>query len=95
MALSDKADSFTSDIESALPSDLSGAIKKLLSEFMYFESKSTYGTSSDSWTLPLYHDKDKNSATLDQKRDLWNDRQPWFPLFVEWEAEYWHVPFEL
>ena len=27
-------------------------------------------------------------------RDRWNNRQPWFPLFVEWQAEYVHVPWE-
>ncbi|VUC25607.1 unnamed protein product [Clonostachys rosea] len=24
-------------------------------------------------------------------RDLWNDTQPWFPLFLEWEVEYFHI----
>ena len=24
----------------------------------------------------------------------WNDTQPWFPLFVEWEAVYFHLPRE-
>ena len=25
----------------------------------------------------------------------WNDTQPWFPLFVEWEALYFHIPKDL
>ena len=27
-------------------------------------------------------------------RDRWNKSQPWFPLFLEWEVEYYHIPFE-
>ncbi|GAO17330.1 uncharacterized protein UV8b_05560 [Ustilaginoidea virens] len=27
-------------------------------------------------------------------RDRWNRSQPWFPLFFEWEVEYYHIPFE-
>lgn len=44
--------------------------------------------------LPLYHDQ---GAYVDNPiwRDRWNDMQPWFPLFMEWEAEYTHVPYEL
>jgi hypothetical protein len=33
---------------------------------------------------PLYHDG----------RDEWNNTQPWFPLFLEWEADYFHVPYD-
>jgi hypothetical protein len=93
-ALSSEADNFASGIKGNLPSDLSNTISSLLSEFMYLESNDTYDTSSDSWMLPLYHDSDQNKATADLKRDQWNARQPWFPLFVEWEAEYWHIPFD-
>ncbi|KAK6948488.1 hypothetical protein Daesc_010255 [Daldinia eschscholtzii] len=41
---------------------------------------------------PQFHDPDTTLAdgTL---RDQWGDRQPWFPLYVEWETEYTHVPF--
>ena len=27
-------------------------------------------------------------------RDRWEDRQPWLPLYVEWEVEYLQTPFE-
>src|SRR3569833_2048969 len=27
-------------------------------------------------------------------RDRWNNSQPWFPLFLEWEITYFHVPFK-
>ncbi|OCT52853.1 hypothetical protein CLCR_09438 [Cladophialophora carrionii] len=42
--------------------------------------------------IPLYHDK--LGRGLDNEplwRDLWNDTQPWFPLFLEWEVEYTHI----
>ncbi|PTB64500.1 hypothetical protein BBK36DRAFT_1179717 [Trichoderma citrinoviride] len=35
---------------------------------------------------PLYHDEDG--------RDLWKNTQPWFPLFMEWEAEYYHIDYD-
>ncbi|KAJ9633785.1 hypothetical protein H2199_009232 [Coniosporium tulheliwenetii] len=38
------------------------------------------------WANPLYHD-----ARL---RDQWGNAQPFFPLFVEWEATYLHIPFK-
>lgn len=37
-------------------------------------------------TAPLYHD--------DAGRDDWQDTQPFFPVFIEWEAIYYHIPFE-
>ncbi|KAL7974917.1 hypothetical protein HDV63DRAFT_364666 [Trichoderma sp. SZMC 28014] len=36
-------------------------------------------------------DKDKKDAPKGEWRDLWNDTQPWFPLFLEWEVEYFHI----
>ena len=24
----------------------------------------------------------------------WHDTQPWFPLFIEWELDYFHIPYE-
>ncbi|KAM0426069.1 hypothetical protein ACHAPT_008700 [Fusarium lateritium] len=45
--------------------------------------------------IPLYHDK--LGRDVDEKpawRDQWNDTQPWFPLFLEWELEYTHVALD-
>ncbi|KAF7192543.1 hypothetical protein HII31_06134 [Pseudocercospora fuligena] len=33
---------------------------------------------------PQYHDS----------RDVWNNTQAWFPLFVEWEIRYHHLPWD-
>jgi hypothetical protein len=40
--------------------------------------------------LPLYHDQNDGRLGI---RDNWQSTQPWFPLFLEWEAHYFHVPF--
>ncbi|KAK2465641.1 hypothetical protein APHAL10511_002185 [Amanita phalloides] len=46
--------------------------------------------------FPLYHDLDNSEAPeLKVWRDRWNAKQPWFPLFVEWEIEYYHIDHEL
>ncbi|KAI1406917.1 hypothetical protein F5Y13DRAFT_176114 [Hypoxylon sp. FL1857] len=40
---------------------------------------------------PQFHDQNSSDGSW---RDQWGDRQPWFPLYVEWEVEYTHVPFQ-
>ena len=42
---------------------------------------------------PLYHDYGKHGDPKGTMRDQWGGTQPWFPLFIEWEAEYFHVPW--
>ncbi|KAK5653835.1 hypothetical protein OQA88_7995 [Cercophora sp. LCS_1] len=46
---------------------------------------------SSDMPLPLYHDKPRNEPEA-QVADLWAS-QPFSPLFVEWEAVYFHIPF--
>ncbi|MCJ1399330.1 hypothetical protein MMC11_002532 [Xylographa trunciseda] len=44
---------------------------------------------------PLYHDgKYANKSAGDENpwRDRWNRSQSWFPLFMEWEGQYIHIP---
>ena len=48
---------------------------------------------------PLYHDQ--GDPTLPDPpppgapwRDRWESTQPWFPLFIEWEAEFFHVEYD-
>ncbi|EFY85732.1 hypothetical protein MAC_08202 [Metarhizium acridum CQMa 102] len=41
---------------------------------------------------PHFHEKGTPERP---SRDNWGDQQPWFPLYVEWEVEYTHVPYEL
>jgi len=42
--------------------------------------------------IPLFHDRlGRNIKGEKVWRDHWNETQPWFPLFLEWEAQYVHV----
>ncbi|CAH0046897.1 unnamed protein product [Clonostachys solani] len=42
--------------------------------------------------LPLYHDLEIKNEEV--QRDRWGSTQPFFPLFLEWEAEYAHIDIE-
>ncbi|KAK4107378.1 hypothetical protein N656DRAFT_785388 [Canariomyces notabilis] len=44
--------------------------------------------------FPLYHDLGKHGDPKGPLRDQWGESQPWFPLFLEWEAEYFHIPWD-
>ncbi|KAK4062453.1 hypothetical protein Trihar35433_9274 [Trichoderma harzianum] len=53
------------------------------------------GTAPETRFYPQFHDKAIDPETqIERWRDQWSERQPWFPLFVEWEIEYDHIPFE-
>ncbi|KAF3936838.1 hypothetical protein ABW19_dt0204760 [Dactylella cylindrospora] len=72
-----------------LPSTICQAASKLIGEFVTFELNQ--GTQAgDAEFIPLYHDNNEPDKLW---RDQWNGRQPWFPLFLEWEVEYTHIPF--
>ncbi|KAE8366561.1 hypothetical protein BDV27DRAFT_155836 [Aspergillus caelatus] len=59
----------------------------LAREFLRYGSDQTQSYLQESeFTPPLYHE---------DERDQWKDQQPWFPLFLEWEAEYVHIDYEL
>ncbi|KAE8147169.1 hypothetical protein BDV25DRAFT_160969 [Aspergillus avenaceus] len=72
------------------PDTLQDTATLLVREFLFYgdelDSSVSIPTPNESKdTLPpLYHTSDQ---------DQWNDQQPWFPLFLEWEAEYYHVDY--
>lgn len=75
-----------------LPSEVQGSTTDLVKEFLSLgpvDGKRLEKAPTDK-LLPLYHDQDK--TTEQAWRDTWNG-QPWFPLFLEWEVEYTHIPF--
>lgn len=83
-------------IVSKLPQGLGATLTSLLREFRALETSTTQP--SPGKYAPLYHDqgpKDPDNAppTTAPWRDRWYG-QPWFPLFVEWEADYFHIPFD-
>lgn len=77
--------------------DVVKAARKLVKEFLFFKNLNPEMTYA-SGVVPLYHDGKHPSKPVDNKtnpwRDRWNDTQAWFPLYVEWEAEYTHQSFE-
>ncbi|EGX49227.1 hypothetical protein AOL_s00078g611 [Orbilia oligospora ATCC 24927] len=87
-------------IEKVIP-DLSKSMKSLINEFVLLETtrvKDPIGSIAKQ--SPLYHDQleidqdDNKQPIRGPWRDLWNDTQPWFPLFLEWEVEYAHLDYE-
>ncbi|KYK58972.1 hypothetical protein DCS_00099 [Drechmeria coniospora] len=63
----------------------------LLAEFHLIRPGGDSGTAGEGKYYPQFHDTRSPDGSW---RDQWGDRQPWFPLFVEWETEYTHVPFD-
>ena len=100
--LSEKLSSSWNDLVSKvlprLPSGIQGVATSLVKEFVSLlpSSDNAPSTSDDGSIVPLYHDQGLNPTNDNDApwRDRWNDAQPWFPLFLEWEAEYTHIPFE-
>ncbi|KAF3906785.1 hypothetical protein AA313_de0207401 [Arthrobotrys entomopaga] len=92
---------------SCLPPTAQATGLALVQEFLANKPPSQGDKSSDTTTTaastaltypPLYHDQ--GPTVPDQKppanapwRDRWESTQPWFPLFIEWEAEYHHVDY--
>ncbi|KAJ4294659.1 hypothetical protein N0V88_004888 [Collariella sp. IMI 366227] len=86
---------------SVLPAVLQPTAEALVQEFnaltpTLFDSTSSKNSSSDGDQefVPLYHDHGKHGSASGPLRDQWGGTQPWFPLFVEWEAEYFHVKWD-
>jgi hypothetical protein len=85
-----------------IPGALRESIGALLKEFVYLRSKNYDNTRSATapQVVPWYHDENKRifskTDTHDETRhrDQWQATQPWRPIFVEWEALYYHIPWE-
>jgi hypothetical protein len=84
-----------------IPSKIQSAAKALLNEFTLLATdKSPASSVVKPQVQPLYHDTMLNYHGIPDPskpetlwRDRWEGRQPWFPLFLEWEAEYTHIEF--
>lgn len=82
---------------SKLPLGLTDAALDLVKEFLVLNpANPNQPPPGGGYKLPLYHDLDKTHLLPNDKkpwRDRWGNRQAWFPLFLEWIAEYNHIPF--
>lgn len=80
------------DVIKNLPPGVQGSATALVNEFRYLEPVDGKRVETPKEVLlPLYNDKDKSIE--ERWRDTWSG-QPWFPLFLEWEVEYTHIPFD-
>lgn len=85
-------------INRILPIDLQDAGSALADEFLLLSPPDNKQPTKPKEVPPLYHDLDPNplnpAAGEKPLRDQWQNTQPWFPLFLEWEVEYTHTPKE-
>jgi hypothetical protein len=75
-------------IPKRLPGGIEGAAAALMKEFFHLRPSDGPNDPPDpdpTNLLPLYHDG----------RDQWNNTQPYFPLFLEYEIQYYHLDFSL
>ncbi|KAK4152310.1 hypothetical protein C8A00DRAFT_35005 [Chaetomidium leptoderma] len=81
------------DIRKALPDTMPlKEVASLLGEFFTLLPEQTPPSSPpEGHAYPQFHVPTKHDPL---PRDQWGDRQPWFPLYVEWEVEYTHIPFD-
>ncbi|KAH8163830.1 hypothetical protein CIB48_g4407 [Xylaria polymorpha] len=85
-----------------LPAKLQDTAHALLKEFLLYSPMGadiTVGDSTIPTYPPLYHDQGDPDGKINPDpnalwRDSWSNTQAWFPLFLEWEAEYFHIDFE-
>ena len=92
------------DVSGPLPSDygvgsladnLSATRELLIQEFLELMTHKDPEEKPTNAILPIYHDGVYKGKPADDNpwRDRWAVSQPWFPLYLEWEAEYVHVDF--
>lgn len=78
-----------------LPVNLRDTAQALIEEFVALDPYAQVEARGDEGHFyPLYHDFGKHADPSRPRRDQWDNEQPWFPLFLEWEAEYFHIPWE-
>lgn len=94
---------FTSFVGKVLPrlgmtDQMTSTAGDLLAEFQLLRPDGTNPKLNGEKAFPLYHDEKGSSPDDIAKglgwRDRWESTQPWFPLFMEWEGEYTHIPYE-
>jgi hypothetical protein len=97
--------SFVQRLVSKLDPSLQTGATALLMEFFELRPSNASTTTArpPPQVIPWFHNEDVRTLTKDgteitfkedKGRDQWNGTQPWRPLYVEWEALYYHIPFE-
>ncbi|KAK6837533.1 hypothetical protein RU639_001615 [Aspergillus parasiticus] len=76
-------------LRTAMTGDMLTATEALLKEFFELAGDKDLSRPPAGKVHPQFHDR-----LDDYPRDRSSGRQPWRPLYMEWEAEYTHIPFE-
>ncbi|KAK6511889.1 hypothetical protein TWF481_000793 [Arthrobotrys musiformis] len=74
------------------PAALRKTLGSLFAEWIFFTSNSYHDF--DPTADFKYFRKPRPSAVSQDVTMKWGNTQGWFPLFIEWEAEYYHIPFD-
>lgn len=78
-----------------LPDAIHDTARALIGEFFKLTPDGEEVKPPEGTYFPLFHDQGSNPDKKPDApwRDRWESTQPWFPLFLEWEVEYTHIPF--
>ncbi|KAI9932533.1 hypothetical protein ASPWEDRAFT_100772 [Aspergillus wentii DTO 134E9] len=76
-------------LNTAMTGEMLTASEVLLKEFFELTRDTALSAPPAGKIHPQFHDKVDGYP-----RDRSSGRQPWRPLYMEWEAEYTHIPFE-
>lgn len=77
-------------LDSVMTKPMLTAVERLIAEFHALAPQNaTIGIAPEGKHYPQFHD-----ALDGFQRDQWGQRQPFRPLYMEWEVEYTHIPFE-
>ena len=60
----------------------------------FFNLRPLATTAPHSTQVPPHYHNSLHPRQPGKMRDCWNWIQPWFPLFIEWEVRYYHIPWE-
>ena len=80
-----------STIITKLPTDLQASAQALALEFYQLRTANNVTSATLPQVIPWFHNEVARSET--RGRDMWQGTQPWMPLFIEYEAVYYHIPF--
>ncbi|KAL9610371.1 MAG: hypothetical protein Q9167_004911 [Letrouitia subvulpina] len=74
-----------------LPTALQTSARALGFEFYQLRTANNITSATLPQVIPWFHNETARSES--RGRDMWQGTQPWMPLFIEYEAVYYHVPF--
>jgi hypothetical protein len=82
-----------------IPLELQTGVRALLLEFCQLRSSNPITSATAPCVIPWFHDevgRFPGQPVTDETRgrDRWQSTQPWRPIFIEWEAIYYDIPFD-